>query len=67
MKKIIGIASAAVVLMAMLTACGIGVFECDLCGETKAGVKNEAGMFGKTIVYCSDCKNDLETLGGLLG
>ena len=49
-KKIIGIVSAAVVLMAMLTACGIGVFECDLCGETKAGVKNEAGMFGKTIV-----------------
>ena len=60
MKKII---SLLFVLVLTLSLASCGVFECDLCGETKSGKKNTQKIFGEEITYCSDCKDDLMELG----
>ncbi len=60
MKRIISLAAMLITLAMLLCACG--KFECDLCGEEKSGKKYTEELFGEKIVYCSDCKNELEDL-----
>ena len=63
MKKIICVVLLVALMATLLTACG--VFECDLCGENKFGIKHEESLFGETITYCDDCKEDLEDLNNM--
>ena len=65
MKKLICVVLLIAMMATLLTACG--VFECDICGESKFGAKHEETLFGETITYCQDCKEDLEELNDLLG
>lgn len=61
MKKMIALVLMLVLLTTVLCGC-ISYFTCDICGEEKFGRKYEEGMFGYDIVYCSDCKEDMEDL-----
>ena len=59
MKKIAFLMALVMLLSVLLCGC-VGFFECDLCGEEKFGRKYEETIWGETIVYCSDCKEELE-------
>jgi hypothetical protein len=65
MKKLICILLLVVVLASLFTACG--KFECDACGEEKSGKKYKEEIFGKEVVICKDCYNDLQELANAFG
>lgn len=62
MKKFICVLLLVVMLGAMLTGC----YTCDLCGEDKIFGKNSENVYGQEVVYCDDCKEDLEELNSYL-
>ena len=63
MKKIICLILVVLTMCSLLAACSS--FTCDICGEKKSGNKNTENILGEEIVYCDDCKNQLEQLGDL--
>lgn len=63
MKKMVRFVAMLVVVATML--CGCGKFTCDMCNEEKSGKKYTGNLFGQEIVYCKDCRNELEALGDL--
>jgi uncharacterized lipoprotein YehR (DUF1307 family) len=60
MKKI-AILLALVCLVSVLL-CGCGKFECELCGEEKSGKKYEGEVMGRTVVYCEECKEQVDSI-----
>ena len=66
MKKLFALALVIVTLTTLLTGC-IGIFECDLCKETKFGRKYEGELMGEEFTYCSDCKEELDEVQDALG
>jgi ribosome-binding protein aMBF1 (putative translation factor) len=42
--------------------CGCGKFECELCGEEKSGKKYEGEVMGRTVVYCEECKEQVDSI-----
>jgi hypothetical protein len=61
MKKIALLMALVMLLSVLLCGC-IASFECDICGEDVFGRKYTEEIFGEEIVYCSDCKEDMEEL-----
>ena len=66
MKKLFALALVIVTMTTLLTGC-IGIFECDLCKETKFGVKHEGEILGEEFTYCADCKEELDEAKDALG
>ena len=65
MKKLICVLLVIVALTSLLAGC-VSYFECDLCGEEKFGVKHTDEVMGIEVEYCDECKEALDSLGGLL-
>ena len=63
MKRIISLLVMLITMAMLLCACG--KFECDLCGDEKTGKKYKGELFGQEVVYCADCREDLEDLADL--
>ena len=64
MKKLIAVLCLLVVMASMLTACK---FTCDLCGEEKTGKQTKGEVMGEEVVYCKECKEDLDQLKDAFG
>lgn len=62
MKKVISVLILAAMVLTMLASCG-KPFTCALCGEEKTGKQNVYTVLGKEIVYCNDCKKELDKAG----
>jgi len=62
-KRIICLILVVLTMCSLLAACSS--FTCDICKEKKSGNKNTGNIFGKEIVYCDDCKNQLGYADGL--
>lgn len=62
MKKLIPMLVTAVLVLTMLVSCG-KPFTCDLCREEKTGKQNTATVLGQEVVYCNDCKKELDKVG----
>ena len=60
MKKRIMAVCLMVAMVMSLTACG--KFTCDLCGKEKSGKQYTYVLFGNEIVYCKDCKQNVEDM-----
>ena len=63
MKKIAVLMAMVSLLSALL--CGCGKFECDLCGEEKSGKQYKGEVMGREVVYCKDCKEDVDAIKDL--
>lgn len=60
MKKLVVIFLLILSLAAMLTSCG--KYRCDFCGEEKYFGKNESKVYGRTIIYCDACEEELDEM-----
>ena len=60
MKRVISLIVCFVLCLGLL--CGCGKFECELCGEEKSGKKYEGEVMGRTVVYCQECKEQVDSI-----
>ncbi|MBQ8533487.1 MAG: hypothetical protein IJ462_01475 [Clostridia bacterium] len=59
MKKIIALALAVIMLLA-LVACGTETFKCEICNKEKESSVNEVELMGKTYKACDDCYKGID-------